>query len=85
MNGAVDHSRICPVCGTIHWPPDLNNYAFRRVVRRKIRRKHYISVDGVVFGNGKRSELQRSHRHGRKLSRQVRNIALIAKDRKSVV
>lgn len=35
MTYNADHERICPVCGKPHYPPDLNNYGFRRVVREK--------------------------------------------------
>ena len=26
-----DHTRVCPVCGTIHYPPDLTTYVYKRV------------------------------------------------------
>ena len=29
-----DHTRTCPVCGKLHYPPDLNSYAYKRVVKR---------------------------------------------------
>lgn len=29
-----DHTRVCPVCGTIHYPPDLQNYAYKKVVKK---------------------------------------------------
>ena len=28
-----DHTRTCPVCGTIHYPPDLTSYVYKRVIR----------------------------------------------------
>lgn len=35
MMNNVDHTRICPVCGKLHWPCDLDNYAFRKIVKTK--------------------------------------------------
>lgn len=33
MKAINDHTRVCPVCGKIHYPPDLETYVFQRDIK----------------------------------------------------
>ena len=32
------HEKICPFCGKVHYPPDLNTYVYQ--VKKKVDRNH---------------------------------------------
>lgn len=36
MKHLSDHTRKCPICGKLFWPPDLDTYVFKRTQQRSI-------------------------------------------------